>query len=100
LYGDVRGQRKLDTWEERLQYNTLTHVTVQAAFRLDFPDFLRSLSRRDRWIARFLSLGHSAKNAAEQFRHSPRRITLLRQGWRREWIRSQGEHLPEDAAFQ
>jgi hypothetical protein len=62
-----------------------------AAFRLDFPQFLGDLSARDRQLAMFLSLGHSAKKAAERFSLSQGRITQLRQQWCREWQRGQGE---------
>jgi len=36
----VTGQRHLDSFEERLQDNTRTPVDEQAAFRIDFPDWL------------------------------------------------------------
>ena len=92
--GSVNGQRQMDAFEERLQENRQTPIPEQAAFRIDFPQFLHSLSQRDRRLATYLSLGHTGKEAAEKFRLSPGRVTQLRQGWCREWRVLQGE---EDA---
>lgn len=91
LYADVNGQQQQDTFEERLHDNTLTPVVDQVCFRLDWPAFLRTLSRRDRALIQFLSLGHSAKAAANEFKLSPPRVTQLREQWQREWRAFQGE---------
>jgi hypothetical protein len=91
IYTLVHGQQELDAYEDRLRDNTFTPPPDAAAFRLDFPQFLGDLSARDRQLAMFLSLGHSAKKAAEKFRLSQGRITQLRQQWCREWQRGQGE---------
>ena len=50
LYGTVNGQRRIDTFEERLQDNTRTPVPEQAAFRCDFPAWLATRTERDRHI--------------------------------------------------
>jgi transposase len=42
-------------------------------------------------MAEFLSLGHSAKQAAEKFNLSAGRITQLRQRWCKEWLCFQGD---------
>jgi len=42
------GQRHLDAYEERLHENTMTPVDEQAAFRIDFPDWLTTRTERDR----------------------------------------------------
>jgi hypothetical protein len=91
LYGEVNGQRQQDEYEERLRDNTRTPPPEQAAFRIDWPRFLQTLTGRDRKLARFLSLGHSAKAAAAKFNLSPGRVTQLRQQWCREWRCRQGE---------
>jgi hypothetical protein len=91
LYASAVGQRRCDALEEQLRDNTRTPVPDQAAFRIDFPAFLRTLSHRDRELAQFLSLGHTASQAAARFRLSPGRVTQLRQRWCREWRLSQGE---------
>lgn len=91
VHSAAGGQRVMDTFEERLHENRRTPVPEQAAFRIDFPHFLRSLSRRDRHLATFLSLGNAAKAAAEKFGLSQGRVTQLRQGWCAEWRARQGE---------
>jgi hypothetical protein len=91
LYGEANGQRQQDEYEERLRDNTRTPPPEQAAFRIDWPKFLQTLTARDRKLAWFLSLGHSAKAAAAKFNLSPGRVTQLRQQWCREWRCRQGE---------
>jgi len=91
LYADPHGQALLDEFEERLRDNTVTPPPDAAAFRVDWPWFLRGLTRRDRDLALFLSLGHSGKAAAAKFGLSPGRVTQLRQRWCREWRACQGE---------
>lgn len=91
LYSAVRGQQFLDEYEERLRDNTFTPPPDAAAFRLDWPGFLDTLTERNRELAHFLSLGHAAKKAADKFRLSPGRVTQLRQRWCREWRLCQGE---------
>jgi hypothetical protein len=85
------GQREMDAFEERLHENRRTPVPEQAAFRIDWPQFMRSLTHRDRHLATFLSMGNSAKAAADKFGISQGRVTQLRQSWCREWRARQGE---------
>jgi hypothetical protein len=91
LYSLVRGQQEIDAYEERLHNNCITPPPDAAAFRVDFPLFLRRLTQRDRDLAMFLSLGHAGKLAAARFRLTPGRVTQLRQQWRREWHIYQGD---------
>ena len=89
----AHGCRQYDALEECFRDNTRTPVGDQAAFRVDFPCFLRSLSERDRDLAWYLGLGHSASDAATRFGISAGRVTQLRQQWQREWMLGQGEFL-------
>jgi hypothetical protein len=97
LFTAVRGQQSVDSYEERLHDNSVTPPPDAAAFRIDWPAFLATLTERDRELAHFLSLGHAASKAAEQFKLTPGRVTQLRQRWCREWRLCQGE---EDAVRQ
>jgi hypothetical protein len=94
IYSEVHGQQKRDAWEERLRDNRLTPVPDQASFRLAYPQWVRSLGRRDRRLAHFLSLGNSPKDAARTFKLTPGRISQLRQQWCREWHALHDEAVP------
>jgi hypothetical protein len=94
LYASVNGQRQLDSYEESLKDDTRTPIPDQAAFRIDFPDFLKTLSGRDRRLVKFLALGHSARKAARRFHLTAGRVTQLRVRWCREWYARHGERAP------
>ena len=85
LLGKPRGQEMQDAFEERLKDDGSTPVPDQVAFRMDWPSFFTTLTTRDQRMAEFLSLGHSAKQAAEKFGLSAGRITQLRQRWCKDW---------------
>ena len=91
LYGDPHGQGHLDALEERLRDNSRTPVPEQVAFRLDWPRFLATLSRRDGDLLALLGLGHLAWEAAQAFGLSPGRVTQLRQSWCSAWRSFLGE---------
>ena len=90
-HGPALGQALHGAFAERLQENSVTPVPDQVQFRLDWPRFFATLSARDRRLAAFLALGHSARQAADRFRLSPGRVTQLRQQWRRQWRAFVGE---------
>jgi hypothetical protein len=90
-FSQFGSQRTRDEMEECLGEHRRTPVPEQVCFRLDFPAFLRTLSARDRRLARFLSLGNSAKDASVRFKLSPARITQLRKHWQKEWKTFQEE---------
>jgi len=62
-----------------------TPIPEQVALRIDFPEFLRTLSRRERQMALQLAEGWAAKVVAHRFGLSPGRVTQLRQQWHDEW---------------
>jgi hypothetical protein len=84
-------RRRHDEFDEQLRDNTKSPVPDQAAFRIDFPDFLAGLGNRDLALARFLALGHAAQVAAARFGMSEGRVSQLRKAWREQWCRCQGE---------
>lgn len=89
LYGTVYGQRKLDEFEERLQCNAVTPPDEQAMFRIDFKDWLKTLTPRERRIIKAMARNERTKDLARQFEVSAARISQLRrefmEGWRRYW---------------
>jgi hypothetical protein len=94
--GTTHSQQHFNAYEERLRDNTVTPPPDAAAFRIDFPKFLDSLTDRDRRLAEFLSLGHQARKAADRFGLSPGRVTQLRQRWCQEWRVFQGEERADE----
>ncbi len=65
-------------WLEVCVEDRRTSVADQAAFRIDFPEWLKSLTNIKRKVALYLASSHSTGEAAERFRLSPGRISQLR----------------------
>jgi hypothetical protein len=94
LYGRPRGQRDLDVFEEYLADSTQGSPADRAIFKLDFADFAKGLSPRDRLLAGFLAQGNTAKEAAQVFGLTPGRVTQLRVAWCKAWHARHGERAP------
>lgn len=62
-------------------------VVNQVAFRIDFPEWLASMSDRDRHIAADLAAGHSAGEVAKRFGVCKARISQKRKEFARSWQR-------------
>jgi hypothetical protein len=87
-----RDGRSVSTIADHLRESTLrSPVYEAAAFRVDFPQFLTTLSQRDRAMALFLAVGNRAKAAASHFGLSAARISQLRHKWQRAWLRFQSD---------
>jgi hypothetical protein len=86
LYGTVNGQQDQDGFEERFRDNTVTSVPDQAAFRIDFPAWLGTLTTRERRIIEAMSRDERTKDLSRRFAVSAGRISQLRrefeQGWK------------------
>ena len=59
--------------------------------RIDFSDWLKSLSRRLRRIANLLATGETTGAAAKKFRVTPGRISQIRRQLEQSWRTFQGE---------
>jgi hypothetical protein len=94
FYGAPGGQRKLDVFEEFLADDAQSSPADRAAFKIDFADFLKRLSIRDRLLAGFLAQGNTAQEAARVFALTPGRVTQLRVALCRAWYERQGETPP------
>ena len=91
VHGVPHGQREADAFEERLRDNTRSPVPDQAAFRLDYPEWLDTLSGRDRDIVGDMTLDLGTGELASRHRVSPGRISQLRREFRSAWRRFCGE---------
>ena len=72
-------------WQETLLDDRETPVPDQAAFRIDFPAWLETLSPRDRQMAESLATGETATALAQQFDLSRGRVTQIRQELMADW---------------
>jgi hypothetical protein len=90
---DGGGQRTRDIMEERLADNTVTPPLDQAAFRIDFPVWLKTLTARERRIIRVMMLNERTKELSRRFELSPGRISQMRREFRDDWRRFVGEEI-------
>ena len=79
-------------WQEILVEAKHAGPAETAASRIDFADWLASLTRRDEMIAEALSDGGTTKDVARRFRVSPGRISQKRREFLVSWQRFQGQH--------
>jgi hypothetical protein len=89
--------RDEDAWIEAVVEDHHTPVADQAAFRLDFPQWLATFNRRDRRIVELLAAGHNTGDVARRFGLSPGRISQKRREYAESWRRFHGE-LPRSEA--
>jgi hypothetical protein len=81
LKSEPLGQRLHDAFEERLRDNTQTPVIDQVVFRIDFRDWLATLSDRNRQVVDDLVAGEVAR----KFGLSPGRVSQLRRQFEGHW---------------
>ena len=84
-YDEATGQ-----WRQMLLEDPKAGPADTAAARIDFGTWLRSLPRRQRWIALTLASGETTKAAARKFRVSPGRISQVRKELAASWNAFQG----------
>jgi hypothetical protein len=78
-------------WREQLTENCRTPVAEQAAFRIDFPQWLLALSQRDRRIIEDLAFGERTGDVAVKYGVSPSRISQMRKQLQEGWERFVGD---------
>ena len=94
VYGDPHGQDAADAYEDRLRDGTQSPPDEQAAFRVDFPEWLSRLGERTRRIAQDMTLDIGTLDLASRHRLSPARISQLRRELHANWLRFHGEPIP------
>jgi len=78
-------------WLEAIVEDTRTPVPDQVAFRIDFPAWLNSQTKRNRRIAEALAVGSTTGEVAKRFKLSSGRISQLRQQFHQSWQEFQGD---------
>jgi len=86
-----RLDNETDEWIQAVVEDVHTPVPDQASFRIDFPDWLATLSSRNRRLAKALAAGHSTSEVAKQFDISSGRVSQLRNELADSWRRFHGE---------
>ena len=72
-------------WKEQLVDNSRTPVADQAAFSIDFPEWLATLSARDRRIVDDLAAGERTGDVARKFGVSAGRVSQMRGQLKESW---------------
>jgi hypothetical protein len=90
-YSNVHGQKQQDALEERLRDNMQTPVPEQVAFRIDFPDWLTTLSPRERRLVGEMANSERTLDLSQRFGLSPARISQLRRELHNDWRRFLGD---------
>ena len=85
LYSVPNGQDLHDAFEERLRDNTTTPVPDQVQFRVDWPDWLTTLTGRERRIIWAMAMNETTKDISREFELSPARISQLRREFHDDW---------------
>ena len=93
-----RFDTKRGEWREAVVEDHRTPVPDQAAFRCDFPEWLKTLTRRQRQIAETLASGEGTTRTAKRFKLSLGRISQLRRELHDAWCRFHGDLLQPTAA--
>ena len=92
-----RFKKESGEWLEAVVEDTHTPVPEQVAFRIDFPAWLKSQTRRNRRIAEALSLGHATREVARRFKVSEGRVSQLRRQFYLSWKAFHDEPAPAAA---
>jgi hypothetical protein len=77
-------------WREAVAESAQTPPPDAAAFRIDFPAWLTTLSERKRQMVYDLMLGHRTNQTARKFGVSPARVAQLRAEFFQSWHRFHG----------
>jgi hypothetical protein len=80
-----------DEWQEATVETRRTTPAEIAALRVDFGDWLQTLSPRDRMLTNELARGESTNAVATMFRLTAGRVSQLRREFEKSWRRFVGE---------
>jgi hypothetical protein len=81
---------------EALRDNMQTPPPEQAAFRIDFPQWLATLATRNRDIAQDMALGHRTRELSKKYGVCPGRVSQLRREFHDDWQRFCGDGPGDD----
>ena len=93
-----RFDTKRGEWREAVVADSRTPIPDQAAFRCDFPEWLKTLTRRQRRIAETLASGEGTTKTAKRFKVSLGRISQMRRELHDGWCQFHGDSCQPAAA--
>jgi hypothetical protein len=76
---------------EALADNAQAPPPEQAAFRIDFPEWLSTLGARNRDLAEDMALGHRTQELSRKYGVCPSRVSQLRRELHDDWQRFHGD---------
>jgi hypothetical protein len=80
-----------NAYDEALHDNSRTPPPDQAAFRCDWPAFLRTRSDRDRALIGQMAMGERTLDLADAFEISPARVSQKRREFMDDWAKFIGD---------
>ncbi len=83
-------------WQEAVVEDLRTPILDQVCFRVDFPEWLKTLPRRDRKIAEALSEGRTTTETARRFGLTLGRVSQLRREFERSWLAFHGDEAERE----
>jgi hypothetical protein len=86
-----RYDQRDERWKEIVVESKSAGPAEVAATRIDFADWLKSLPRVKRQIAKFLATGQSTQKTARKFHVSSGRVSQVRRELARAWFEFVGE---------
>lgn len=86
-----RFEKESGEWREIIVEDTRTPVPDQVAFRIDFPAWLNSQTKRNRRIVEALAIGDTTGEVARRFTVSSGRISQLRRQFHESWREFHGD---------
>ena len=93
-----RFEREAGEWRQVAIEDRKTPIPDLAAFRIDFAQWLKTITRRDRRIILTLAGGERTSAVANRFGISPARVSQLRRKYEQLWRTFQGEPATGEAA--
>jgi hypothetical protein len=86
-----RRNHETGEWAEAVVEDYRTPVADQAAFRVDFPEWLGAQSHRNRRVAEALAVGERTKDVAKRFELTPGRVSQMRREFYQSWQQFHGD---------
>jgi len=82
-------------WHDMMLESRRVNPADQAAFNVDFTEWIKTFPHRHRAIIKAMASGYTTTELALRFRVTLGRISQLRRAYETSWAKFQGETAPE-----